>query len=108
MNNNANVMMIYNGDFPHPALIQKLLNFRLRSGSLITTKPPLDFLDEGFLDLVAEAAAGDDDDLDFVTKAGALDFVAEGDLDFEAESEVKGSGDFLGDVLNCTEFCVFV
>ena len=101
--------MIDDGDVPHPALIQKLLNFRLRSGSLITTKPPLDFLDEGFLDLVAGAAAGDDDDLDFVTKAGALDFVTEvGDLDFVAGSEVKGSGDFLDDVLNCTEFCVFV
>ena len=46
------------GDILHPALIQKLLNFRLRSGSLITTKPPLDFLDEGFLDLVAGVAAG--------------------------------------------------
>ena len=109
MNNNANVMMIYNGDFPHPALIQKLLNFRLRSGSLITTKPPLDFLDEGFLDLVAGAAAGDDGDLVFVPEGGALNFVAEvGALDFVAGSEVKGSGDFLGDVLNCTEFCVFV
>ena len=109
MNNNANVMMIYNGDFPHPALIQKLLNFRLRSGSLITTKPPLDFLDEGILDLVAGAAAGDDGDLVFVPEGGALNFVAEvGALDFVAGSEVKGSGDFLGDVLKCTEFCVFV
>ena len=103
--------MIDNGDFLHPALIQKLLNFRLRSGSLITTKPPLDFLDEGFLDLVAGVAAGgwDDGDLDFVPESGALDLEAEvGDLDFVAGSEVKGSGDFLGDVLNSTEFCVFV
>ena len=95
------------GDIPHPALIQKLLNFRLRSGSLITTKPP--FLDEGFLDLVAGVAAGDGGDLDFVPEGGALDFVVEvGDLDFVAGSEVKGRGDFLGDVLNSTEFCVFV
>ena len=97
------------GDFPHPALIQKLLNFRLRSGSLITTKPPLDFLDEDFLDLVAGVAAGDGGDLDFVPEGGALDLEAEvGDLDFVAGSEVKGRGDFLGDVLNSTEFCVFV
>ena len=108
-NNNAYVMMIDTGDFPHPALIQKLLNFRLRSGSLITTKPPLDFLDEDFLDLVAGVAAGDDGDLDFVPEGGALDLEAEvGDLDFVAGSEVKGRGDFLGDVLNSTEFCVFV
>ena len=102
-------MMFDNGDFLHPALIQKLLNFRLRSGSLITTKPPLDFLDKGFLDLVVGFAAGDDGDLDFVPEGGALDLEAEvGDLDFVAGSEVKGRGDFLGDVLNCTEFCVFV
>ena len=89
----------------YPALIQKLLSFRLLSGSLMTMNPPEDFFG------VVEVFFFFNVDLDFLGKEGSCVFFNEdafSDLedtreDLSTDKEVKGSADFFRD----EDFCVF-
>lgn len=89
----------------YPALIQKLLSFRLLSGSLMTINPPEDFFG------VVEVFFFFNVDLDFLGKEGSfvfLDVDTFSDLedtreDLLTDKEVNGSADFFRD----EDFCVF-